>query len=159
MRRGDSLTAIAANITADATLAAAGISATIVADGAGFRLRINDSGGENFHMTDTSSLVSTLNVKVHDAGIMAQVAIRSDIVNDPSLVSRGTFNNSGTLLVGDTGLTTGDKSSVQAIANRSTPSCPTTPPASWRPARRPFRNTRRKSCRSIPRRPIPPQKT
>ena len=114
---GDSLTAIAANITADATLAAAGISATIVADGAGFRLRINDSGGENFHMTDTSSLVSTLNVKVHDAGIMAQVAIRSDIVNDPSLVSRGTFNNSGTLLVGDTGLTTGDKSSVQAIAN------------------------------------------
>ena len=113
---GDSLTTIAANITANATLAAAGISATIVADGAGFRLRLNDSGGDNIFMTDSSNLVSTLNLKVHDAGIVAQLAVRGDIVNDPSLVSRGTLN-SGAILAGDVGLSTGDKSSVQALAN------------------------------------------
>jgi flagellar hook-associated protein 1 FlgK len=114
---GDSLTDIAANITANGTLAAAGISASIVADGPGFRLRINDAGGENLYMTDSSSLVSTLNLKVHDAGIVTQVGIRSDIANDPSLVSRGTLNNSGSMLVGDVGLSTGDKSSIQALSN------------------------------------------
>jgi flagellar hook-associated protein 1 FlgK len=115
---GDSLTTIAANITANGALTAAGISATIVADGAGFRIRINDSGGENFNITDSSNLVSTLKINVHDAGIVAQVGIRSDIANNPSLVSRGTLNNSGAMLVGDVGLSIGDKSSVQAIANR-----------------------------------------
>jgi flagellar hook-associated protein 1 FlgK len=114
---GDSLTDIAANITANGTLAAAGISATIVADGAGFRLRITDAGGDNFYVTDSSGLVSTFNVKVHDAGIVTQVSVRSDIANDPSLVSRGTLNNSGSMLVGDVGLSTGDKSSIQALSN------------------------------------------
>jgi flagellar hook-associated protein 1 FlgK len=114
---GDSLTDIAANITADGTLAAAGITATVVADGPGFRLRINDAGGNNFNLTDTSTLVSTLKIKVHDAGIVAQVQVRSDIVNNPSLVSRGTLDNSPTLAVGDVALSTGDKSTVQAISN------------------------------------------
>jgi len=114
---GESLTTIAANITANATLAAAGISATVVADGDGYRLRINDAQGNNFFLTDSSNLVSSLRIKVHDAGIVAQIGVRSDIINNPSLVSRGTFNNSPTMLVGDVGLSTGDKSSVQAIAN------------------------------------------
>lgn len=115
---GDSLTTIATNITADATLTAAGISATIVTDGTGFRLRLNDAGGQNFFVTDSSSLASTINLKVHDVGIVSQVSVRSDIISDPSLVSRGTLNNSGAMLVGDVGLSTGDKSSVQAISNR-----------------------------------------
>jgi flagellar hook-associated protein 1 FlgK len=114
---GDSLDAITASINADATLNAAGIIATVVADGSGFRLRINDAGGQNFFMTDSSNLLSTINMKVHDVGIVSQIGIRSDIINDPSLVSRGTLNNSGGMVVGDLGLSNGDKSAVQNIAN------------------------------------------
>ena len=114
---GESLSTIAANITANATLTAAGISATVIADGAGFRLRITDAGGENIYMADSSTLVSSLNIKAHDVGIVGQVAVRNDIANDPSLVSRGTLNNSGAMLVGDVGLTTGDKSSIQNLSN------------------------------------------
>lgn len=114
---GDSITDIAASINADATLSAAGVTATIVADGAGFRLRLNDTGGDNFFMTDSASLVSSLDLKVRDAGIVSQIGVRSDILNDPSLVSRGTLNNSPTMVVGDVGLSTGDKTSAQALAN------------------------------------------
>lgn len=115
---GDSLTDIATSISADATLTAAGITATIVTDGSGFRLRINDAGGDNFFVTDSATLLTTVNLRVQDVGVASQIGIRSDIINDPSLVSRGTLNNSGALLVGDVGLSNGDKSSVQAIANQ-----------------------------------------
>lgn len=114
---GDDLDAIAASINATPALAAAGIAASVISDGSGFRLRITDSTGDNLFMTDSSTLLNALNVKVRDAGIVTQMAVRSDIVADPSLVSRGTLSNSGTLAVGDVGLTTGDKSTVQNLAN------------------------------------------
>lgn len=114
---GDSLDAVAANINANGALTAAGISASIVTDGTGFRLRINDGGGQNIFMSDSSNLLSTLNIKVHDAGIVSQINVRADIANDPSLISRGTLNNSGAMVIGDVGLTTGDKSAIQNLAN------------------------------------------
>lgn len=113
---GDSLDDVAASINANVALTAAGVAATVVSDGSGFRLRINDAGGQNMFLTDSSNLLSTLKIKVHDAGIVSQIGVRSDIIGDPSLVSRGTLN-SGALLVGDVGLSNGDKSSVQDIAN------------------------------------------
>lgn len=114
---GDSLDAVAASINANGALTAAGIAATVVTDGSGFRLRINDTNGQNMFLTDSANLLSTLNIKVHDAGIVSQIAVRSDIISDPSLVSRGTLNNAGALVVGDIGLTNGDKTAVQDIAN------------------------------------------
>lgn len=114
---GDSLDAVAASINANAALTAAGISATIVTDGSGFRLRVTDTSGQNVFLTDSSNLLSTLNVKVHDAGIVSQVGLRSDIINDPSLISRGSFNSAPAPAPGDIGLTTGDKSTVQNLAN------------------------------------------
>lgn len=114
---GDSLDAVAASINANGALNAAGIVAEIVADGSGFRLRITDTGGQNILMSDSSNLVSSLNIKVHNVGIVSQISVRGDMVNDPSLISRGTLDNSGALLVGDVGLSTGDKSSIQNIAN------------------------------------------
>jgi flagellar hook-associated protein 1 len=113
---GDSLDAVAANINANGALTAAGIAATVVTDGSSFRLRINDTNGQNMFLTDSANLLSTLNIKVHDAGIVSQIAVRSDIISDPSLVSRGTLN-AGVLVVGDIGLTNGDKTAVQNIAN------------------------------------------
>lgn len=114
---GDSLDAVAASINANGALNAAGIVAEIVADGSGFRLRITDTGGQNILMSDSSNLVSSLNIKVHNVGIVSQISVRGDMVNDPSLISRGTLDNSGAMLVGDVGLSTGDKSSIQNIAN------------------------------------------
>ena len=114
---GDDLDAVAASINATPALAAAGIAASVISDGSGFRLRITDTTGDNLFMTDSATLLNALNVKVRDAGIVTQMAVRSDIVADPSLVSRGTLSSSGTLAVGDVGLTTGDKSTVQNLAN------------------------------------------
>ena len=115
---GDDLATVAANITANGTLAGAGISATVVNDGSGYRLRIEDAGGDNFFMTDTGSLVSTLNVRVDAAMANTTIDVRSDIANDPSRIARGALSNAVGLAVGDVGLTSGDRSVIQAMANK-----------------------------------------
>ncbi len=115
---GNSLDDIAGSINADATLLAAGVTASIVADGSGFRLRINEPTGTNFFITDSADLASTIDLKIRNSQIVTQMNVRGDAVNDPSLVARGTLSGSPTLGIGDVGLTTGDKSIIQAIANR-----------------------------------------
>ena len=114
---GDSLTDIAATINGNATLIAQNITASIATDGSGFRLRITDSDGNNFFITDSSTLISTMDIKARGTAITSELAVRSDIVSDPSRVSRGQLA-SGVLAVGDFGLSVGDKSIVQSIANR-----------------------------------------
>jgi flagellar hook-associated protein 1 FlgK len=115
---GNTLAQIATAITANGTLATAGITASVIADGSGYRLRINDAGGDNFFLADSSTLVSTLNIRARDADIVSDVTVRSEIVSNPSLISLGTFSSSGTLAIGDIGITPGDKSTIQAMANK-----------------------------------------
>ena len=115
---GDDLATVAANITANGTLAGAGISATVVNDGTGVRLQIQDAGGDNFFVTDSSTLVSTLNLRVDSATTNATIDVRSDIATDPSRVARGALSNAGGLVAGDVGLTTGDRTVIQAMANK-----------------------------------------
>ena len=115
---GNDLDDIAAAINADAGLAAANIQASVVTDGSGYRLRINDSDSDNFFVTDSGTLVSTMAIKPRDLDVVAGIGVRSDIVNDPSLVSRGTLSNAAGLAAGDLALTPGDQSTVKAIANR-----------------------------------------
>ncbi|MFT5438170.1 MAG: flagellar hook-associated protein 1 FlgK [Alphaproteobacteria bacterium] len=115
---GNSLDDITAAINADATLLAAGVTASIITDGSGYRLRINEPTGTNFFISDSGSLTDTIDLKIRNPQIVSQISIRGDAVNDPSLVARGTLSNSPTLAVGDVGLSTGDKSAAQAIANR-----------------------------------------
>jgi len=115
---GNDLDDIAAAINADAGLAAANIQASVVTDGSGYRLRIADSDSDNFFVTDSGTLVSTMAIKPRDLDVVAGIGVRSDIVNDPSLVSRGTLSNAAGLAVGDLALTPGDQSTVKAIANR-----------------------------------------
>ncbi len=91
--------------------------ASIVADGSGFRLRITDTDGNNFFISDNSTLVSSQNLKARDTGISAQLAVRSDIISDPSRIARGQLS-SGALVPGSVGLTPGDKTNVQNISNR-----------------------------------------
>ena len=115
---GNTLDDIKTAINGNGTLTGAGISASVVTDGSGFRLRITDAGGDNFFITDSSNLISTLNIKVRDTGITGTIAVNSAIIADPSRLSRGTLSASGSLTVGDVGVTAGDKSIVQKIANK-----------------------------------------
>ncbi len=114
---GDSLTALAATINADAGLIAQNITASIVTDGSGFRLRITDTDGNNFFVTDDSTLIGAQDLKPRDTGLTSQFAIRSDIISDASRVARGQLS-SGVLAIGDVALTPGDKTIVQNISNR-----------------------------------------
>jgi flagellar hook-associated protein 1 FlgK len=115
---GNSLTDVAAAINADATLAAAGVSASVVVDGSGFRLRIQDSGGQNFFLSDSGNLVATLGIKAHGTQTAADLSVRSDILADPGRVAFAAASSDPALVAGNIGVTAGDNSIVQAIANR-----------------------------------------
>jgi len=111
-----SLDTIAANITADATLTAAGISAEVVNDGTGRRLVVSDSGNENFVLTDSGSLLTDINVSTDDRAQANVLTVRSDLSIDPTLVARGTL--SLTAAVGTDGIVSGDGTAANAIAGR-----------------------------------------
>jgi flagellar hook-associated protein FlgK len=115
---GNSLTDIAAAITADATLAGAGVSADVIVDGGGYRLRIQDAGGQNFFLTDSGALVSTLGLKARGTQTAADLAVRSDILADPGRVAFAAASDDPALAAGDAGVTAGDNSVIQSIANR-----------------------------------------
>jgi flagellar hook-associated protein 1 len=115
---GNSLADLATSINANATLSTAGITASVIADGTGYRLRVSDNGADNFFVTDSSTFVSSRSLQPRDSGIVSQVAVRSDIVSDPSKISRGTLNSSLTAVATDLGIAIGDKSAVQAMANQ-----------------------------------------
>ena len=115
---GNDLDDVASAINADANLAAANITATVIADGSGFRLRITDTDGNNFFVADSGNLLDSMAVKPRDTGIMASIQVRSDIANDPSLIARGTSSGAAGLVAGDIAVTTGDKSVIQQLANR-----------------------------------------
>ena len=115
---GDSITDIAATINGNGALTAQNITASIVADGSGYRLRIVDSDGNNFFLSDSSTLINALDIKPRDTGITRQLAVRSEIISNPTLLARGTLSSSGTLAIGDIGLNFGDKTTAQNLANR-----------------------------------------
>ena len=114
---GDSLSTVAAAINADATLAAANITASVITDGSGFRLQITDADADNFSITDTATFISTMNLNARQHAVAAGIGVRSDIISDPSRISRGEFSDSATLVVGDPGVTSGGSAVVQRLAN------------------------------------------
>ncbi len=113
---GDSLQSIAAAINADATLGTANVTASVATDGSGFRLVLSDADVDNMFLSDSGSLVSSLDLKSRAPASALNVAVRSDIVADPGKISAATLS-SGTLGVGDVAVTPGDNSTAQAIAN------------------------------------------
>ena len=108
------LDTIAANITANGTLAGAGISAKVVNDGTGRRLVISDSGNDNFIITDSGSLLSDINMSTDDRAQANVLTVRSDISIDPRLTARGTLNL--TAAVGADGIVSGDGTAANSIA-------------------------------------------
>lgn len=89
---GDSLTAIASSInTASAAAGAVKVTATVIPDGSGSRLRITSNTGGNFTVTQAAgnTFLTTTNMHSADVRVASQIKVRSDIVSSPSKVTRG----------------------------------------------------------------------
>ena len=113
---GQSLETIATNINANGTLSTAGITASVIDDGAGRKLVLTDTGGDNFRVTDSGSLLSSIGMS-HDAReTSTTVAVRSDIIANPSLVAKAQLSSAGGLAAGDDGVTAGDATIATALA-------------------------------------------
>lgn len=111
---GDSLTAIATSITA--AMAAQNITATVVQEASGSRLNIADADGNNFYISDSSTLASSLNVRSGVPGIANRLAVNSLISNDPNQFAGGELSGAATLAVGTVAVSAGNGTKAQAIA-------------------------------------------
>jgi len=123
---GDATVAIPAGATL-AEIAAAinagvpNVTASVVPDGSGYRLRIAHDSGLDFEMTEVGAgtLLSTLDMHNADVRVAGQMTVRGDILNSPSLVSRGTVQ--WDINLGSAGLyytSIGDDTAIQALATR-----------------------------------------
>lgn len=115
---GNSLTDIATAINGNGTLTGAGISASVIQDGTGYRLRVTDAGGDNFFVSDSGTLASTISLFARGDGLPAEIGIRSDILAGTAHVAHAQLSNAAGLAVSDIGVTSGDNTIAQAIANR-----------------------------------------
>jgi flagellar hook-associated protein 1 FlgK len=111
---GDTLTAIAANITA--AMAAQNITATVLSENGKFRLTLSDSDGDNFYITDSASLLGTLNLHNGKIGAAARIGLRADILADPNKLSTAQLSSAAVLAVGDFVLAAGDATGATALA-------------------------------------------
>jgi flagellar hook-associated protein 1 FlgK len=82
---GDSLTEVATKINTSAT----GVTATVVPDGSGQRLRLSHADGKDMTVTqaNTNTLLTSIGMHLADARISGTLAVRSDIASTPSKVS------------------------------------------------------------------------
>ena len=89
------LTSLATSINADSTLTTEGVSAEVVADGDGYRLEITDASGNEFAMVETGSgtLLSDTNLRTERRALSGKLSVRSDILEDPFLLSRGALQS------------------------------------------------------------------
>ena len=113
---GDSIDAIAASINANGTLAGANITASVIDDGSGRRLVIQDSDGDNFVLTDSGTLLASTNMDNAPTSVSTVLSVNSAVLASPSLVARGTLSSAGGLAPGDIGLSVGDGSTANALA-------------------------------------------
>jgi len=84
---GTSLTDLATNITNNIT----DVTASVIPDGSGVRLRISHDNGSSMTVTQAASetLLTTMGVHRADVGISQVLSVRSDIQNTPALISTG----------------------------------------------------------------------
>lgn len=122
---GASFTQIVAAINGETTNAGVtantltGVTASMVPEGAGYRLRLIADSGEELQLTQTAgSLLTSLEMTAGATGTATNIAVRSDVLSAPSLMSRGRLQyNSDT---GEYYLGTGDNSTALALSERMT---------------------------------------
>jgi len=115
---GSSLSTIATTINN----AVPNVTASVVPDGAGFRLRIAHDQGSSFVLTQTAgTLLTTLGMHEADVRVAGSLTVRSDIVDSPSLISRGLPQwNANLGAAGQYFMSVGDDTVVQALATALT---------------------------------------
>jgi flagellar hook-associated protein 1 FlgK len=91
----DTLSSLATKIST-----ATGITAEVVADGSGFRLEVNQDGGNDFAIVETGSgtFLAETGMRTDTRGISNRLAVRADIISNTFFLSRGalqsnTFNS------------------------------------------------------------------
>ncbi|TVR98378.1 MAG: flagellar hook-associated protein FlgK [Rhodospirillales bacterium] len=82
---GDSLQTIADKINA----ADAGVTATLIPDGSGVRLRLLSDDSLSFTITSDDNLLRQMGMQPADVRVAGALSVRADIRAQPSLVSRG----------------------------------------------------------------------
>lgn len=110
---GDTLTTIAASITA--ALAAENITADVLSENGEFRLVLTDTDANNYYITDSGTLTSTINLRNGLTGPAGRVALRTDIQADPNLLATSQLSGAAGIAVGDYVLSIGDSSGAAAI--------------------------------------------
>ena len=117
---GDSLTDIAAAINAGAS----GLTAGVVPDGAGVRLRISSDDGASFTVTQDvgagNTLLTDLGIHSADVRMADALAVRGDIAASPERISRGAVQwdpDIGT--AGAYFVSVGDDTVIQQLASAS----------------------------------------
>ena len=114
---GSSLTAIATLITSNVT----NVTAKVVPDGSGVRLRISHDKGTDLVVTQASgdTLLTDIGLHVSDVRAASVLAVRSDIITTPSLMSRGAMQFNTDL--GDAGeyfQSVGDDTVIKDLAEK-----------------------------------------
>ncbi len=118
---GSSLSTIATQITNSIT----NVTATVVPDGSGFRLRIAHDNGASLVITQDTGVPDTLltDLGMHsaDVRVAAAIALRRDIVTAPARISRGAVQwNAALGAAGAYFTSVGDNATVKALAEQMT---------------------------------------
>ena len=98
---GQSLDTIATNISGDTDLTNANISASVINDGAGRRLVVTDTDGNNFTITDSGSFVSQIGLTTDNRALSGRFQVNTDIVTDPARLAHGTVSTTTGVAPGD----------------------------------------------------------
>lgn len=110
-----SLTAIAAQINADPAVNGV-VTATVVPDGSGYRLRLTHADNSELSLTGTA--VSNLGLASSAAGTGISMDVRSDIKSDPSLISRGAMVINSDSASMKYQLSEGDNTTIRAMVDK-----------------------------------------
>ncbi len=112
---GDGLTAIAAKINA----ANLGVTASVVPDGSGSRLRFSRDNGASITVTQAvgQTLLTDLGMHVADVRVASSISVRSDIATTPSRVASAAVQWDATLGTGGEYLVSvGDDTTISAMS-------------------------------------------
>lgn len=112
----DTVQTIAAKINANAALAGQNITASVVNEGSGVRLRVLQNDGQEMVITETTGagVLDRLGFGPSQSGASSALSVRSDLATNPALLSSGVLQRNA-----DTGqytLGTGDNSIANAMA-------------------------------------------
>ncbi len=116
---GQSLTTIATNITNNVT----DVTASVIPDGDGFRLRISHDSGKNLVVTQASgdTFLTDIGMRIADVRTSSSMAVRSDIISAPGNVSRGAPQwDSAKGASGEYFMSVGDDTIIKALATTFT---------------------------------------